>query len=267
MKISKNKFGILQKVSKYSNLYPVKAYPQLQDKLNVHKEFYGNLFKAITSYSLEHKTITYVAENVRKIFDDTPKVAEKLWELRDEVKSQIGILLFHSGTSYFFCIDNNQEDKKVYSSIFTFQNDIFMAFSSMEYVHGSKNGLTYYNTQYCFDTCENEKNYNILFPMQIVTGFLLFISFADHEIKYSDGIEIKKRELNGLIYKNELNIPINIFDSKWFTTFIKSEEFKVSGHFRLQPYGQGLTNRKLIWIEEYIKYGYTRNAKMLQEEG
>jgi len=36
--------------------------------------------------------------------------------------------------------------------------------------------------------------------------------------------------------------------------------FKVSGHFRLQPYGKKRAKRKLIWIDEFEKLGYNRQA-------
>ena len=48
------------------------------------------------------------------------------------------------------------------------------------------------------------------------------------------------------------------FDSKWYTELSNDESFKVSGHFRLQPYGDG--TQKLIWINEFTKNGYHRKA-------
>jgi hypothetical protein len=48
------------------------------------------------------------------------------------------------------------------------------------------------------------------------------------------------------------------FDSKWYTEISNDESFQVSGHFRLQPYGDG--TRRLIWINEFTKHGYHRKA-------
>lgn len=48
------------------------------------------------------------------------------------------------------------------------------------------------------------------------------------------------------------------FDSKWYTEICNNESFQVSGHFRLQPYGDG--SRRLIWINEFTKNGYHRKA-------
>jgi hypothetical protein len=49
----------------------------------------------------------------------------------------------------------------------------------------------------------------------------------------------------------------------WYTTLVKSDSFKVRGHFRLQPFGSTKAQRKLIWINEFMKNGYTREAKKL----
>lgn len=65
----------------------------------------------------------------------------------------------------------------------------------------------------------------------------------------------RKADLNKEKYASEIEMPIKIVDSTWFTTLIKSNAFKVSGHFHLQLYGIGLKEKKLIWISEYIKDG------------
>ena len=56
----------------------------------------------------------------------------------------------------------------------------------------------------------------------------------------------------------EPGLDYYLFDSKWYTEISNDESFQVSGHFRLQPYGDG--TRKLIWINEYTKNGYHRKA-------
>lgn len=57
---------------------------------------------------------------------------------------------------------------------------------------------------------------------------------------------------------NELNIPVTMVTSKWKVTVIRQEAFDVSGHFRLQPHGQGLKQTKMIFIEPFVKTGYKR---------
>lgn len=66
-------------------------------------------------------------------------------------------------------------------------------------------------------------------------------------------------------YKNETDIPVTIINITWFTTLIKQEQFKVRGHFRWQPCGQGFKDRKLRWISEFEKGGYTAPARKLSD--
>lgn len=90
-----------------------------------------------------------------------------------------------------------------------------------------------------------------------------FIKYAETEVKILEpnkvtkGVECK--------YVNDTRSKINILDSKWFTTLVKSDAFKVRGHFRLQPCGEGLKNRKLIWVSDFEKSGYTAPARKLNQ--
>lgn len=54
------------------------------------------------------------------------------------------------------------------------------------------------------------------------------------------------------------DIPVTIVTSKWKITVIHNEDFAVSGHFRLQPCGEGLTKKRMIWIDPFTKHGYKR---------
>lgn len=56
---------------------------------------------------------------------------------------------------------------------------------------------------------------------------------------------------------NTLQQPITIVNSKWNVTTIRTEGFPVRGHARLQPTKDGI---KLIYIEPFMKTGYTRRS-------
>lgn len=93
--------------------------------------------------------------------------------------------------------------------------------------------------------------------IDMVLDYLCLRQWADIEIA-----EIQTRQKKEKIGKKK-NITQNgisyfVFDSKWFTEVCNNNEFIVSGHFRLQPYGDG--SRKLIWINEFKKHGYHRKA-------
>lgn len=87
----------------------------------------------------------------------------------------------------------------------------------------------------------------------------LFIKYAEIEVKYLPAN--KKVKDISTKYVNETDSNIQVLDSTWFTTLVKSDAFKVRGHFRLQPCGAGMKDRKLIWINDFEKKGYVRNFK------
>lgn len=93
--------------------------------------------------------------------------------------------------------------------------------------------------------------------------FKTFLKYADIETKIVNG---KRREKHcGEKYVNETNHKVEILDSTYFTTISRTEGFGVSGHFRFQPFGPGMAQKRLQWIADYQKSGYTRTAKILTQ--
>lgn len=91
-----------------------------------------------------------------------------------------------------------------------------------------------------------------------------FIKYAQVETKY---LPAKKRikDIN-CKYVNDTNSNITYLDSTWFTTLVKSDAFKVRGHFRLQPKKKdGEWTKELIWINEFQKDGYTAPARKMKD--
>lgn len=89
---------------------------------------------------------------------------------------------------------------------------------------------------------------------------VIFKKYAPIEQKTVKGIKSIKRQRKP---KASSFINVELIDSKWFTTLIKSDSFGVKGHFALRACGKGRSERKLVWINPYEKSGYTRTAKML----
>jgi len=96
-----------------------------------------------------------------------------------------------------------------------------------------------------------------------VYTLLLFIKYCEIETKVIDPKKSRRETVAGQKYLNETDKRITILDSTWFTNLVVSGAFGVSGHLRWQPYGPGLKQKKLIWIDDYTKEGYTRKAKVL----
>ena len=93
---------------------------------------------------------------------------------------------------------------------------------------------------------------------------LLFKKYAQVEI-----VESKARtkiHAHGCKYLNETDLDIEYLDSKWFTSLVNSQGFKVGGHFRLQPKKkEGEWTKELIWINDFEKKGYNRKAGILND--
>jgi len=97
-----------------------------------------------------------------------------------------------------------------------------------------------------------------------IVMFDMFKNYAQVETKY---LPPKKtiREMSAK-YINETNHGVTILDSKWFTNLVKSDSFKVRGHFRLQPKKKnGEWTKEIIWISDFVKNGYTSKAKILDQ--
>jgi len=117
--------------------------------------------------------------------------------------------------------------------------------------------LEVYFDTYSFLTKEFNFNQNIeesIFVIQILT-YLYYGDITSKFIKSKNEIKLSSftKFLNNSIYN------ITFVDSLWKQR-ISTEGFKVRGHFRLQPIGEGRKKRKLIWIEEFNKDGYNRKA-------
>jgi hypothetical protein len=82
------------------------------------------------------------------------------------------------------------------------------------------------------------------------------------------GQKIKGIECNYEKCVSEIGVPIKIINSLWFTNLVKSDGFKVRGHFRLQPKKKdGEWTKELVWINEFQKTGYTAPARKLSQSG
>jgi hypothetical protein len=97
-----------------------------------------------------------------------------------------------------------------------------------------------------------------------IIAFVLFKKYCELETKIIAPKSANKHI--GTKYVNETDKRIKVLDSTWFTTIVRSEGFHVRGHFRMQPYGPDLSQRKLIWIADFDKEGYTRKAKILNQQ-
>lgn len=91
---------------------------------------------------------------------------------------------------------------------------------------------------------------------------LFFLDNCEERTNYILSTKVRKiKTLSGEKYLNDIKAPnIRIIDSSYFTTTVRSGEFEVSGHWRMQVCGEKMLKRKLIWISDFVKHGYTHKA-------
>ena len=126
------------------------------------------------------------------------------------------------------------------------------------YMKDLMNSRSYYFDSYSFLT----KEFNIqkegvegsVFVIQILT-YLYFGDITTKNIPSKS--KVKLSSFSKFLNNSKLNITY--VDSLWKQR-ICVDGFKVRGHFRMQPIGEGRKKRKLIWIEEFNKEGYNRKA-------
>lgn len=103
--------------------------------------------------------------------------------------------------------------------------------------------------------------------------FNLFKKYADVEVveaKPFKKVEIPSEEdptkKDTLLVDSSL--PVKYYDCSWFRTIVRTEGFKVRGHFRMQRYKNedGEWYYKLKYIDQYMKHGYRRTAKKIIAE-
>lgn len=105
------------------------------------------------------------------------------------------------------------------------------------------------------------------FPGEFTEGFsrmvklMTFIELGDTEVVILEkGRNNGKSKSEGKI-ANMTENTVYVVDSSWNKIIIRTDGFGVRGHFRLQPCGANMTDRKLIWIDAFEKHGYTRQPK------
>lgn len=122
------------------------------------------------------------------------------------------------------------------------------------------------NTSCIPDTHKTWKQF-ALSETNVCLLFLKFKEYAKIEIEEGKCGKMFHSKILREKLRNNLPFDVKIMDSTWFTTICRNEGFNVRGHFRLQPKKNenGEWIKELIYINEFQKYGYHRQAKILKQ--
>ena len=119
---------------------------------------------------------------------------------------------------------------------------------------------------YGFPIDDEAKRLNIV--MSAILRCIIFDMFKNYAEVETKTLKPKERLKDiDCKYTNDTDLTVTHLDSKWFTTLVNSQGFKVRGFFRLQPKKKdGEWTKELIWIDEFEKQGYNRQAKILNQD-
>ena len=229
-----------------------------KELLNIDKESLNNEFKRVTVGV--NNQIYYVTQ---PFIDAYEKAGDKLFysNLWDKIEDDNICLITPWGECSILKIRNDIKNKIITTSCFNFMQKNVLTFFG-EFFLNYSDGLIISTKAWQSkaiaplgfgnDTSKHLQNCLLI---------TLFIKYAEVET-----VALKPKESKRSIdckYVNDTRMPIVYLDSKWFTTLVKSDAFKVRGHFRLQAHGEGLKERKLIWINDFEKKGYTAPARKI----
>lgn len=264
MKFSKKKYVIIDDIVN-DGIKVSDGFRSVVENLSEDGVFMKNIFDSFaTNVIKSSKKLYYLTSEIANEFTD-PLVSEKLFPLRNELRSTKGTILlpdkglFNVFNSISYIIERTVEFDRfsicLYSlrgvELFISGNFIVDKFKAVSIV--ADDCEFYAGEKYVIDT-----------TVTYVYNLLLFLQFAEIEVVEILGTENDKPvkiRISNEKYLSESSVPIEIINSNWFKSIIRKAAFRVSGHFRLQPYGVNNSLRKLIWISEFQKDGYIMPAK------
>jgi hypothetical protein len=250
MRIDNLKHPIIERLSTglLGEVVPVEG---LESFIIDNMDRYKDVFSQITS----DQTPIYI---ITKPFLDVitrDDISKRMYSLRKDLPTTSGVAVLNNITLVYH-VENHNE---INATLFVFHGNVFKGFLQIEYAKEDEADGHFdiaIDKEYTFVMGNNYEE--LIGIMDMIIGFLMFKEYADVEEK----LIIKKsgEKIFNCHYTNNTNRNIRIMDCTWFTTLIKSEGFNVRGHFRLQPCGEGMKDKKLIWINDFKKSGYTREA-------
>jgi hypothetical protein len=222
-----------------------------RDSLEKNKGALKAIWEKYVKYFGEN--IIYISDPFHKAFiDNKDRVASVCSEdyHREDYSGVSGCIILPTGMDICFYTRYYKDPHEWDKYIFVWVKDVLV---QMYLGEGRKGGVS--------EISVDAKDGAVQLESPII-HLLAFIKYCPVEIKEllpnsrDRGINCK--------YVNETDSNIKVYDSTWFTTLVKSDAFKVRGHFRLQPKKKdGEWTKELIWINEFQKEGYTASARKL----
>jgi len=100
-------------------------------------------------------------------------------------------------------------------------------------------------------TVKDKQRYMPDAMIHYVIKCILYVESGEPDLKKEGHLSTSKKKRK-VFSINELPYPVVLVGYSFHNRTYHVDQFKRSGHFRWQPYGEGRTKVKLIWIDEQI---------------
>lgn len=201
----------------------------------------------------------FLAEKIAEKINTSPKLRKQMVGLVHELPGEEGILMFGQGGYYAYTFRKTADGKKLIFIVLMGYREMF-AGCEAGYVDLSVPTSEETNVVWDNESCIYGKAFFRGQGLIFCATFLLFLRFAETE-----HVVVGPKQRRGYVgkekYFNETPLDVKIIDSSWFTEITTSEGFEVEGHFKMQAYGPNWSQKRLIYINDFKKKGYTRRAK------
>ncbi len=203
------------------------------------------LLSAFIKCEVEYITMPFY-DTLNRFRMDSPAFASKLTNAQ-------GIILF-SKSQYFYRVFDGDFTLLHYNQEYPLANisGKIPNDGSFEY----REDGSFFNKELVSDKAELDSKY-VEGIVEFLLRYLCFKQFGNVEVfvvSTNKGYGYKhKKIIDEEVYETESKFPVKIVDSKYIRTLIRSGQFRVRGHFRLQPSGIGKQNLRLIWVSEHVR--------------
>lgn len=209
----------------------------------------------VQSIDVAYKMVTkryYLTEPFKNAINKAaPKIADGNKHI-NEIPEGKGIIFTDNGFTIYIATPKSESTKII---LFGFTRSVLTSYAVL-YQNGNVGGIG--------ASSKDGKPFNdiqhLCLYVESVLATLYFIHNCEIDTKVVQPKE-KYVSADGYKYLNESSNSITVLDCRWFTELIRNIPFEVTGHFRWQPHGERNSLKKLKWISDYQKQGYTSKAK------
>ena len=256
MKFSPDKYKILETVKRIRRGENMTFY--YVTKTGDEEELINKKLRSI----LQKAELMYFVDSISsKIEGKEYKFMNKLKPFLDRNISGTGIILWNTKLQIAFDFRGTDSGNLAFDAFFIKDGDVVFGINTGYTDDDKMTHIQYYEYHECTKISFPGIEKLPYVPFHVALLFQIFKKYAPIETIVINRKKKQRGKINGEKHVNKSDLDVTVIDSNWFRNIIRSDGFNVKGHFRLQPCGVGRKEKKLIWINEFEKTGYSMKAK------